>query len=360
MREHWDNCVTHFDNRARSFIAEFFAEPSRRCFLVAGAGFDPRSQIIPASLANAMGDNLHAMFIREERGEASAVLKKAADANEANLRSLIKNSQVVPITIFDPSDNATIGGNQIASALRNVELPNGVTDVILDMSALSMGIAFPAAKLLLAIAESSEELNFHVMLASNPELDASIVGEPAERVLTVRGFAGNSGAEQDVPKARIWLPQLAKSKKGSLDQIKASLTDLYKVCPILPFPARDPRRADTLIEEFGEQIRGDWQVDARDYMYVSERNPLDSYRSIEMLKKRYDKTVDGIFEPQIILSPVGSKVMAAGAMMAAIKHDLTVQYVEALRYDISPEAADADEMDIVHIWLHGPIYAGFQ
>lgn len=360
MREHWANCITHFDNHARNFIAEFFGEPNRRCFLVAGAGFDPRSLIITAALAQVMGPNLHAMFIREERGEPSGDLKAAADQNEANLRKAVQNSEVVPITIFDPSDNAPIGGNQLAAKLRAIKLPDGVTDIILDMSALSMGIAFPAAKILLSMAEATAGLSFHVMVASNPELDAIIVGEPTERVLTVRGFAGNSGAEQDLSKARIWLPQLAKGKKGALDLIKTSLTDLYKVCPILPFPARDPRRADTLIEEFGDQIRGDWQVDARDYMYVSERNPLDSYRSIEMLKKRYDKTVDEIFEPQIILSPVGSKVMAVGAMMAAIKHDLTVQYVEALRYDFDPDAVETDEMDIVHVWLHGPIYAGFQ
>ena len=52
--------------------------------------------------------------------------------------------------------------------------------------------------------------------------------------------------------------------------------------------------------------------------------------------------------------------MAAGAMMAAIEHELTVQYVETLRYDFD-ETAAADvpgaKDTIVHIWLHGPIYA---
>ncbi len=360
MRDHWDNCVTHFDQDATHFINDYFGDGQRRCFLIAAAGFDPRSPIIPNLLSTALGDNLHALFIREERGEtADESLRESADQNETELRKGIANSRVEPIPIFDPADNAPVGGNRLAALLSGLELPEGTTDVVLDMSALSMGIAFPAAKILVEIADRNPNLNMHLMIASNPEMDVSIVGEPGEKVQAVRGFAGNAGRESEYPKARIWLPQLAKKRGAALERIKASLTDIYKVCPILPFPARDPRRADLLIEEFGVEIREDWEVDPRDFLYVSEKNPLDSFRSIATLKKRYDKTVKGIYDPQLILSPVGSKVMAAGAMMAAIKYDLTVQYVEVLRYELDETAAKAPKMDIVHVWLDGPIYNGY-
>ncbi|WP_029874738.1 hypothetical protein [Rhizobium leguminosarum] len=360
MRDHWGNCVTHFDEEVEGFIAEYFGQSDRKCFLVAAAGFDPRSPIIPNLLSKTLGSNLHAVFVREERGENNEeVLRTSADQNEEELRKTISNSRVERITIFDPADNAPIGGNRVAAVLSGIQLPEGTTDLVLDMSALSMGIAFPAARILLDIAERSDGLNLHLMIASNPELDVSIVGEPGEKVQSVRGFAGNAGRDVDIPKARIWLPQLAQKRRGALERIKASLTDLYKICPILPFPARDPRRADALIEEFGDEIRGDWAVDSRDFMYVSERNPLDSFRSIEMLRRRYENTVKDIFDPQLILSPVGSKVMAAGAMMAAIKYELTVQYVEVLRYEIDETAAKAPKMDIVHVWLDGPIYKGY-
>jgi hypothetical protein len=360
MRDHWGNCVTHFDEEVEGFIAEYFGQSDRKCFLVAAAGFDPRSPIIPNLLSKTLGSNLHAVFVREERGENNEeVLRTSADQNEEELRKTISNSRVERITIFDPADNAPIGGNRLAAVLSGIQLPVGTTDLVLDMSALSMGIAFPAARILVDIAERSDGLNLHLMIASNPELDVSIVGEPGEKVQSVRGFAGNAGRDVDIPKARIWLPQLAQKRRGALERIKASLTDLYKICPILPFPARDPRRADALIEEFGDEIRGDWAVDSRDFMYVSERNPLDSFRSIEMLRRRYENTVKDIFDPQLILSPVGSKVMAAGAMMAAIKYELTVQYVEVLRYEIDETAAKAPKMDIVHVWLDGPIYNGY-
>jgi hypothetical protein len=62
-----------------------------------------------------------------------------------------------------------------------------------------------------------------------------------------------------------------------------------------------------------------------------------------------------------VLSPIGSKVMAIGSLMAAIDHDLTVQYVETLRYELSDRTAGTTQQGdkMVHVWLHGPVYAGY-
>jgi hypothetical protein len=84
------------------------------------------------------------------------------------------------------------------------------------------------------------------------------------------------------------------------------------------------------------------------------------YRTLSILKKRYEKTVHGFYTPQIVISPLGSKVMAAGAMMAALEHELTVKYVEALRYEIEPEPSGLPPTGardlLVHVWLHGYVY----
>jgi hypothetical protein len=187
------------------------------------------------------------------------------------------------------------------------------------------------------------------------------VGEPASQAQAVRGFAGPSSF-QAMPIARIWLPQLGRGRVETLRKIRATHDSVYKVCPVVPFPARNPRRADELLPEYQPALVDEWKVDARDYIYVSEKNPLDCYRTISTLKKRYDKTVDEVFFPQIILSPLGSRVIAAGAMMAAVEHGLSVHYVETLRYEFKTSALSAQPQDkdmIVHIWLHGPVYAGY-
>jgi hypothetical protein len=359
MRPHWHNCITHRNTRVDEFVGDYFRQPHRRCLLVGGAGFDPRALHVPRLLESVLGVRLSAFMIREERGNPTQSLQNRADTNERDLRSLIAGCSVTRVQIF-ADDGAPVGGARIAAELRNLVLPPDLTDIILDMSALSIGIGFPAARFLLDYSEQHPDLSFHLMITSNPALDARISSEPDDRVMSVRGYAG-ALPPRILPIAQIWLPQLAHGRAAALTSIRASLEGVYRTCPMLPFPAEDPRRADELITEYGAELRDDWEVHEGDLIYASEHNPLDSYRTISALKRRYDEVVEEVYEPQLILSPVGSKVMAAGAMMAAIEHDLPVHYVETVRYDLPPSAggegtASADQ--IVHVWLDGPIYGG--
>src|SRR3546814_20646374 len=114
----------------------------------------------------------------------------------------------------------------------------------------------------------------------------------------------------------IWIPQLPQARASTRTAIRLSLGKCYKICPVIPFPARDPRRADNLLSEYGSELVHEWEVDPRDIVYVSERNPLDCYRTLSTIKERFDRTVGGTYEPHMILSPIGSKVMAPGALMA--------------------------------------------
>jgi hypothetical protein len=362
MRRHWENCVTHFDDGVDQFIGDFFSHSSRCCVLVAGAGFDPRTQRIARKLFAAMGKRVHGLFIREDRGDRSLALQKLADDNEAQLRSIISDATVAYVQIFSAEDRAPIGGHGVRSAIDSFTWPDGVTDIVLDMSALSTGVGFPLARLLLEYAEATPAVSLHLMIVSNPELDDLIVGEPSAQVQFVRGYSGPSGSYDALPVARIWLPQLGRGRVETLRRIRNTLDSVYKVCPVVPFPARNPRRADELLAEYQAQLLNEWQVDARDLIYVSERNPLDCYRTISTLKMRYDRTVEDVFFPQLILSPFGSKVIAVGAMMAAIEHNLSVQYVETLRYEFDPigsKAVTARPDMAVHIWLHGPVYGSY-
>jgi hypothetical protein len=361
MRDHWNNCIMHDDDAVDRFIESYFGRADRHCFLVAGAGFDPRARSITSKLSATMNGRLTGLLIREERLEAPQTLRSKADGNEEAMSKLLRKAIVETVRVFDPNDNAPVGGQRIIEALRRVAWPDQITDVVLDMSALSTGIAFPAAAYLLQHCEAREGLSFHIMISSNPELDAQIVGEPYAMPSTVRGYAGE-GTSGPLPIARIWLPQLAKGRMSTLQKILAAQDSQYRICPILPFPARNPRRADDLLAEFLELL-DERTIDARDFIYVSERNPLDSYRKLSMLKARYDRSMAGVYHPELLLSPVGSKVMAVGAMMAALKHNLPVQHVENVRYEYDAQrtAGVGEPKDLkVHIWLHGPIYAGYR
>lgn len=359
MRRHWENCISNFDNAVDDFVADYFADADRRVLLVAAAGFDPRTQRISRMLVDTLGDRLAAIYIREERPGASDMLIEQADRNEAALKTIVPNSVIMKVDVF-ADDGAPVGGARIVSYLAQHPVADEVTDVILDLSALSIGVGFPAARMLLEDCEAADNRTFHLMIVSNPEMDDRISSVPSSRQGSVKGFAPPVEAEGH-GLAQVWIPQLARGRALALTQIGANIQRRYKICPLLPFPARNPRRADDLLAEYQTELVNEWEVDPRDVVYASERNPLDCYRTLSTLKTRFDRTMRGTYEPRMVLSPVGSKVIAAGALMAAIEHDMAVQYLETESYVFNPAGSDHNELPdmTVHLILSGPLYASY-
>ena len=101
-----------------------------------------------------------------------------------------------------------------------------------------------------------------------------------------------------------------------------------------------------------------WSVDARDLVYADEKNPLDLYRTILRIDDARQRVFASVGGSQIILSPLGSKALSLGTMMAAIERDFAILHVEAIGYTL--DAARADSVttsdELVHIWLHGDAY----
>ncbi len=359
MRNHWQSCITNFDDEVDAFVADYFDDESRRVLLVAAAGFDPRSRRISQMLAGTLGDRLSAVFIREERPGASEALIEQANENETALKAIVPDSTLLMVDVF-ADDGAPVGGSRIVSLLGQYPIADEVTDVILDLSALSIGIGFPTARMLLEDCETANYRTFHLMIISNPEMDDRISSVPSSRVGLVKGFSPLVEAEGQ-GLAQVWIPQLAHGRASALTQIGAAIQHRYKICPLLPFPARNPRRTDDLLAEYRTELVNEWEVDPRDVVYASERNPLDCYRTLSTLKTRFDRTMKGTYEPRMVLSPVGSKVLAAGALMAAIEHDMAVQYLETESYLFDrPEPTPTDLPDMaVHLILAGPLYASY-
>ena len=360
MRRHWENCIVNFDNQVEDFIGEYFSEKARRVLLVAAAGFDPRSQRVSQILSASLDERLAAYYIREERAGASETLLQLADKQEQALKAIVPQCQILHINVF-ADDGAPVGGSRIVSLLEEHGIPDDVTDVILDLSTLSIGVGFPAARLLLEDCEANVDRTFHLMIVSNPEMEDLVDNVPGSRPGSVRGFSPPIGATgEDL--AQVWIPQLTRGRMSSLTQIGADIGRCYKICPLLPFPARNPRRADDLIAEYRTALVDEWQVDPRDVVYASEWNPLDCYRTLSTLKARLDRTMQGTYEPRMILSPVGSKLLATGALMAAIDHGMAVHFLETEAYELnSPEKSAPEVPDMtVHLILSGPIYRSYE
>lgn len=354
MARRWDPCVAHRGADAEAFIAGYFNDKARQVLLVAGAGFDPRSTRVPRLVA-AAGAPLRALLLQETRANPATALSDRAEANLSQLRTALSDHQLMPVDIFG-ADGAVVGGRNVVSLLAGAQF-EGVTDVIVDVSALSVGTSFPIIRYLFErAARAAGRLNVHVFVTHDPKLDAKIRAVPCDAPSYVHGFKGRSTLDSFANAARLWLPQLASGRRGALGHLFEFVSP-HDTCPILPFPASNPRLGDELAEEYLQEFESSWAVDTRNIVYADESDPLDLYRTILRLDDLRMPVFKEVGGSMLVLSPLGSKVMALGALMAALERDLPVAYLEAMAYDLAESApTESESSDLVHLWLEGDVY----
>jgi len=350
------------------FIEEHFGEQHRRVLLVGGAGFDPRCLTVAQMLVSVLGDRLEALLVREQRPAASPPLRDRANAHISALQRLIPALRVVDVMVFE-QDGAVGVGRQVVDVIKLVDM-SLYTDIVVDFSALSIGSSFPITRLLLKRLEDEDQredtalnaadrrVNLHAMVTARSTTDDRIQPMPSSVVGPVHGFQGRFGIDETARAAKLWLPQLRFGQRGILERLHDHLRP-DDVVPVLPFPAHDPRLGDRLIEHYAREFERVWSVDARSIVYADERSPLDFYRTVLRIHDGRDPVFAETGGSLLILSPVGSKVLSLGGLMAAIERDLPVMYVEALSYAAEievDEEASYSVADVVHVWLFGEAY----
>lgn len=365
MTPRWDPCVSYDGQRAEEFLATFFADASRRVLLIGAAGFDHRSSSIAAIVSRVAADRMRGVFIREQRPEPSEQITELAEANEAALRGLCKPVEIVSVDVFDARDSAVVAGSQAVKLVGRQIALDEITDVVIDVSALSIGISFPLVRALFERARAQRErkvpINIHVVLVSDGASDEDVEREFIDKVATVQGFAGQLGLTARRDKiARLWVPQLSSRKRPATRLIYQHLTErapLLDVCPLIPFPSFNPRRGDELAIEYIEELEVAWAVDERNLIAVAEEDPLDVYRVLLRLDDTRREVFSALGASEIVLSPIGPKAMALGCLLAAIERDMPVVYVETLRYgepQIGPSRPSSGRL--LYFWLYGEAY----
>ena len=351
----WDECVAHRGDEAQQFLTDYFGDVRRNVLLVAGAGFDARASVVTTGLARAEAQ-VFGLFIREDRPNAHACLVDRATRNMLTLCSALPHTRVIDVDVFD-DDGAVVGGRRAVRGVAREDLSK-FSDVVIDPSALSVGISFPLVRYFLdGITGAPAAPNVHVLVTHNPGIDGMVRSTPSENPGYVHGFRGDSTLSESSQAARLWLPQLAPEKHSAL----ALLHDFVgpdDTCPILPFPAGDPRSGDLLVKDYRVELEETWSVDTSNLVYADEGDPLDLYRTILKLDRRRKGVFAETHGSMLVLSPLGSKVMALGALMAAVECDLPVAYVEPAGYEVTTEdPPDVRESELIHIWLGGEVYS---
>lgn len=354
----WDEGLAHLGEEVPEFLDSLLSDGTRNVLYIAGAGFDPRAAQLPRIVAGHEVSR-RGIFIREERPNPDPELVRRGDENARALRGLYPTSDVIPVHIFD-EEHAVVGGQRVCLTIRDCLSDSQLhefTDVIVDISALSIGVSFPIVGLLFEKLNQQDEINLHVVAAASPQSGhVAEIAEFAERYQHPKGFKGERSEADD--SVQLWLPQLTSAKKRAFSNLYKEL-EPREVCPIFPFPCHEPRQVEQLLEDFSGELTDEWGVDLHQMLFAAEHDPLDLYRTIARVhvtrKDVYDRA--GRLSATV-LSPIGSKAQAIGALMAALEFDLPVAYVEARRFVPTQEPACLDlyPTRFVHVWLLGEVY----
>jgi hypothetical protein len=314
-------------------------------------------------MLSAHGANTSALCIREERPNAQPNLRAQADTHVEALNKFLSHANVVSLDIFD-ENGSPVGGRRVISVidqfLNGLEASSRI-EVIVDISALSCSIFFPIFARLLGRADSeSKDWNVHLLVAESPETDRRIRGEIIDTVSYIHGFRAADSLIQTMDHAILWIPVFTEDRDAQMRLIHGSINQPASevdISPVVPFPGSDPRRPDALVELYKDLI-GEWEIDTKHLIYAAEDDPLDSYRSIFNIDQLRQETYGALGGSTTIVSPLGSKMLSVGMMLAAIERNLKVMHVEYRGFEETEEGAEAQENDevdwpLTHLWLHG-------
>ena len=126
--------------------------------------------------------------------------------------------------------------------------------VVIDVSGLPSAVYFPViGGLLKASDDQGLQRDIQVVVCENPELDQIILEEGVASPGPISGFRQRLNPDDTAGVTRVWVPVLGEHQEPYIRSIFDFLAP-NEVCPVLPFPARNPRRGDDLLRELRNLI----------------------------------------------------------------------------------------------------------
>jgi hypothetical protein len=251
------------------------------------------------------------------------------------------------------------------------------TDIVLDASSLPRVVYLSILTALLerlipdkSIAEplAAHGVNLQVVVAEDPQLDAKILAEdPSNDLIYIPGFSGVLHVEsvQDWP--LVWFPMLGEGRVAQLAKV-ANLTipEFAEICPILPHPSLDPRRADRLMTEYRQEIFLARQTPTTNILYAHEAQPFEAYRQLLQAMKRYRDSMMALGGCRLVVTPLASKLITIGAALACFEmkpigmdqgYGVAIPYAEPKRYSASTSDLRTSNPEIAALVLTGDSYS---
>ncbi len=367
----WATYVMARDAELNDLMKAHFGNVRRSVCFIMGHGFDPRMNLGLSRVLNAYPNHdyrVEVLKFSEGPNSPSNRYAKLVEENATELGRLTdKRAHVHPrdVTMWSP-DGRRVGSRSAANIFQRPDELKDYTDVIVDVSSLPRGIFYPLLAKLLYLAERQEgrknRLNLFAFVAENSEMDARIVDEGLdEEADYVDLFRSDRMASALHPK--VWVPILGESQPLQLRRIH-DLVNPDEICPVLPSPSREPRRADTLVAEYHGLLFDQMRVEPQNFIYASERNPFEVYRQVCRSIQQYHQVLKSLGGCRAVISSVSSKLLSVGGLLAAYelkraKLDIAIAHIESQGYSIINEETMqglVQNSSLFALWLSGECY----
>jgi len=347
-------------------------DKTKRVCLILGRGFDPRMLVGLEMLRQVFSPMEIAVIVLVfDEGPTSPSRKYDAfvQDNLAKLESIIPNEQIEErqVTMFS-AEGRRITSRSAEAAFRSPSELQQFSDIFVDVSSLPRTVYFPVVAKLLYLLDGMADPgspNLFVLVSENAALDRCIVEEGIdEDAGYIHPFRGGVDRESTAGIPRVWFPLLGESQHLQLTRIH-DLIIPAEICPLLPSPSIDPRRADNLVTEYREILFERLRVETRNFIYASETNPFEVYRQLRRSILHYSDALKPLGGSNAVISANSSKLLSVGALLAAYELkraeiDIAIAHVETHGYTVNGSAdlgPLANQSKLHGLWLSGDCYA---
>lgn len=297
-------------------IQSHYTQNPYKTLYVLSRGFDPRMCDSIVKLRQCVCD-VDILLIKYEEGYHS-FSEQYGELVERNL-SILRSCECA-ISEVEVKNNSNI----LASLRSAIDIPSinrKYGRMIIDVSAMPQSIFVNLINYLIRETSKSHcSLQLDVIICENSELDDAIMptglSDSAKPLVGFDVFSSN--LESDENPIPVLVPLLGKGCRDELEKLYSSLSPA-EIFPVLPFPSKDPRRADEILAILGRSLFESFSIETSNIVYVAEQNIFDVYTKLCNAIIHYNRVLKMIGDPRFYIFVGSSKLMGLGALLANIE-----------------------------------------
>lgn len=362
-----------------------------RVLYIAGRGFDVRAQAVMKQYvrnlqsASCTIESATLLLIGFSDYELERDVRELTEENARELEAIFAPlGQIHTVTMGAPNHGEDDLGasNKLRLGTQEVlSLITDQTDIVLDVSSLPRMayLAFLTSILTKLVPSKSIEagqphplaaggVSFQVLVAEDARLDGLIKAEdPSNELVQIPGFSGAFHAETVRDWPLVWFPILGENRVNQLEKVAVAsdISVTAEICPVVPHPSSNPRRADDLLVEYMDPLFRSRRTPTSNIVYVHESNPFEAYRQLLSAMQRYRQSMNLLGNCRLLVTPLGSKLITVGAGLACFEmkpvgiadtYRVAVPLAEPKRYVASVDSLRSSRPDISALLLTGDAY----